>query len=276
MSPFGPPTVLFLNGVDPPSAIFHHGTCDHGVFTGGVPCMGAARRGQGEPGQGGLAAEGALARKCAHHPGFGQVELSKEDLERLIESTKHDLALAGGAGGDDYEREMAESGEEDDIDEARDEEDDDDADIAEFEATEAADDAADGELEDGDDDDDDAAAAAMAVEQAAKAKKGKGKKDKKKKKKGAATPGADDDELAEYNLDDYDDEVDEGSILTGAGLNFAGLTYYKSNDDDPFITLKDEDDDEVDDFVIKPTDNLIVAGQSEEEFSHVEVYGASA
>ena len=46
-----------------------------------------------------------------------------------------------------------------------------------------------------------------------------------------------DDELAKYNLDDYDKESQ--SIASGPFSNIKGLTYYKNNDEDPYITLKE-------------------------------------
>jgi periodic tryptophan protein 1 len=63
------------------------------------------------------------------------------------------------------------------------------------------------------------------------------------------------DDLAEYNLDDYDDDVkDDGALLplsstlssslntllaVGPFSNIKGLTYYKDNEEDPYITLQD-------------------------------------
>ena len=47
----------------------------------------------------------------------------------------------------------------------------------------------------------------------------------------------DEDELAKYNLDDYDKE--SKSIAAGPFSNIKGLTYYKDNDEDPYITLKE-------------------------------------
>lgn len=62
-------------------------------------------------------------------------------------------------------------------------------------------------------------------------------------------------------------------LMTGAGM--AGLTMFASNAEDPYVTepvLGDEDD-EIDDFVIKPTDNLVIVGRSEEMFSQIDAYG---
>ena len=70
--------------------------------------------------------------------------------------------------------------------------------------------------------------------------------------------GKDEDEMAKYNLDDYDKESQSiGNTLyayfnflpefwkayfilaSGPFSNIKGLTYYKDNDDDPYITLKE-------------------------------------
>jgi len=54
----------------------------------------------------------------------------------------------------------------------------------------------------------------------------------------APTPSKtkDDDDLAEYNLDDYDE--DDTMPAMGPFSNIKGLTYYRNNDEDPYITLK--------------------------------------
>lgn len=45
-------------------------------------------------------------------------------------------------------------------------------------------------------------------------------------------------DLSEYNLDTYDEEdVNEAEL--GPFTNVKGLTYYRNNDEDPYITLKD-------------------------------------
>lgn len=72
---------------------------------------------------------------------------------------------------------------------------------------------------------------------------------------------------AEYGLDGYDEE---GTLMDGAGMS--GLMYFKSNDDDPYIDIKDMDDDEKNDFLIKSDDNLFVVGKMEEDYSCLDVY----
>ena len=78
------------------------------------------------------------------------------------------------------------------------------------------------------------------------------------------------DELAEYNLDDYDEE--ESTPAMGPFSNIKGLTYYRNNDEDPYITMKGEDEDEREDLEVLPTDNLLVVAKTGDEISLLEVY----
>ncbi|KAF8638331.1 hypothetical protein AX17_002351 [Amanita inopinata Kibby_2008] len=78
-------------------------------------------------------------------------------------------------------------------------------------------------------------------------------------------------DLSQYNLDDYDNEADP----TGGGIfrNIRGLTYYRNNDEDPYITLKDDEEDhERAELEVLPTDNLLVVAKTEDEISQLEVY----
>ncbi|XP_062913621.1 periodic tryptophan protein 1 homolog [Mobula hypostoma] len=86
--------------------------------------------------------------------------------------------------------------------------------------------------------------------------------------KGEDEEEQDNDSLAEYDLDGYDDE--KGGV--NLGDNLAGLTVYASNEDDPYVTLKDTDQYEDEDFKIKPSDNLILAGKVEKDCSMLEIY----
>ncbi|CAE6415380.1 unnamed protein product [Rhizoctonia solani] len=81
----------------------------------------------------------------------------------------------------------------------------------------------------------------------------------------------DPDGLAEYNLDDYDEE--KTGAASGVFSNIKGLTYYRTNDEDPYITLK-EDDDEAEraELQVQSTDNMIVTAKTEDEVSHLDVY----
>ncbi|KAL1727309.1 WD40-repeat-containing domain protein [Schizophyllum commune] len=80
------------------------------------------------------------------------------------------------------------------------------------------------------------------------------------------------DDIAQYKLDEYDEEATP--LSSGPFSNIKGLTYYKDNNDDPYITLKEdaEDDDEREELEVLPTDNLIVVAKTEDEISQLEVY----
>ncbi|KAH7913515.1 transductin family protein/WD-40 repeat family protein [Hygrophoropsis aurantiaca] len=79
------------------------------------------------------------------------------------------------------------------------------------------------------------------------------------------------DDLSQYNLDEYDDDVKED--ITGPFSNIKGLTFYRDNADDPYITLKEDDEDnEREDLEILPTDNLLVTAKTEDEVSQLEIY----
>ncbi|KAI6024820.1 transductin family protein/WD-40 repeat family protein [Pisolithus microcarpus] len=83
------------------------------------------------------------------------------------------------------------------------------------------------------------------------------------------------DELSQYNLDGYDDDDEDDEAAGGFGpfSNIKGLTFYRDNADDPYITVKeDPEDDEREELEILPTDNLIVAAKTEDDVSQLEIY----
>ncbi|XP_023227046.1 periodic tryptophan protein 1 homolog [Centruroides sculpturatus] len=79
----------------------------------------------------------------------------------------------------------------------------------------------------------------------------------------------DEDISLKYDLDNYD--VDDSS---NPMVNLADLTVFANNEDDPYITLKDKEDDTDDDedFHIRPTDNLVAVGRVHEDCSVLEIY----
>ena len=72
-----------------------------------------------------------------------------------------------------------------------------------------------------------------------------------------------------YQLDTYDDDT-EGLELTGASIQ--GLSCYSNPSQDPYITLDNISDTSSQDFSIDPTDNLLLVGRADEEYSIVEVH----
>ncbi|KAK3178930.1 hypothetical protein OEA41_001068 [Lepraria neglecta] len=84
-----------------------------------------------------------------------------------------------------------------------------------------------------------------------------------------------DDDLKEYDLEHYDSDtnVRDGETMAMFG-NARSLAYHKSNADDPYITMQenDEEDEEREDLQILATDNMIVAAKVEDEVAHLEIY----
>ncbi|KAJ0088843.1 hypothetical protein Patl1_32541 [Pistacia atlantica] len=75
------------------------------------------------------------------------------------------------------------------------------------------------------------------------------------------------DGLKELDMDHYDDE-DEGVELFSKGL---GDLYYPSNQMDPYLKDKDDEDSEdLEDMVINANDSVIVCARNEDDVSHLE------
>lgn len=77
-----------------------------------------------------------------------------------------------------------------------------------------------------------------------------------------------------YQLKDYDEE-DEGEDKMEQLLQLGSMAIHASNEEDPYVTVKDdqeENDSEVDNHAILPSDNLIAVGHVEGEAAILEVY----
>jgi periodic tryptophan protein 1 len=86
----------------------------------------------------------------------------------------------------------------------------------------------------------------------------------------SSLPSREDDVVMHYGLDTYDDEDNEAPLFAGGPKN---LMAFKNNEDDPYITLPPEEDDEdLEDFVIRSTDLVMLTAVTEEDqLSHLDV-----
>ena len=84
-----------------------------------------------------------------------------------------------------------------------------------------------------------------------------------------------DDDLKEYDLEHYDSDIinEDGETMAMFG-NAQSLAYHRSNADDPYITLQEneDEDEEKEELQILATDNMVVAAKVEDEVAHLEVY----
>lgn len=84
------------------------------------------------------------------------------------------------------------------------------------------------------------------------------------------------DDLKEYNLDDYDaDQPDEKVGKFAMFGNVRSLAYHNPGEDDPYLVLPEggnESDDDRQELQILPSDNLILAAKVEDEVAHLEVF----
>lgn len=82
--------------------------------------------------------------------------------------------------------------------------------------------------------------------------------------------------MKEYDLEHYDDDVAKDTQGKGMGMfgNIRSLAYHDSNEDDPYITMQEneEDEEEREELQILATDNIVLAAKVEDEVAHLEVY----
>lgn len=83
----------------------------------------------------------------------------------------------------------------------------------------------------------------------------------------------DDELLAQLNMDAYDDEDAEDNTARIFGSGNPGMTFYRSNVQDPHIrTAGNADDSEAEDFEMQESDFVILAARNEEDISNLEVW----
>ncbi|KAI0303674.1 WD40-repeat-containing domain protein [Multifurca ochricompacta] len=80
-------------------------------------------------------------------------------------------------------------------------------------------------------------------------------------------------DLSEYNLDTYDEEGDGPASTLGPFTNIKGLQFYRDNDDDPYITLKEDDNElEREENEVLPTDNVLITAIVEQNLPQLHFF----
>eukprot|EP00162_Nutomonas_longa_P011316 comp20480_c0_seq1/m.41303 comp20480_c0_seq1/g.41303 ORF comp20480_c0_seq1/g.41303 comp20480_c0_seq1/m.41303 type:complete len:571 (-) comp20480_c0_seq1:55-1767(-) len=74
--------------------------------------------------------------------------------------------------------------------------------------------------------------------------------------------------LDKYDFDKYYPEDEEGFVPGG----LAGAVLFEKNEKDPYLTLEVSDDEEIEDFTLKPSDAVLLLGRSDDDFSSMEVH----
>ncbi|KAL8781094.1 MAG: hypothetical protein Q9213_006176 [Squamulea squamosa] len=84
-----------------------------------------------------------------------------------------------------------------------------------------------------------------------------------------------DDDLKEYDLDNYDSDTapKNGETMAMFG-NARSLAYHQSNAEDPYITMQEneEEDEEREDLQVLSSDNMVITAKVEDEVAHLEIY----
>lgn len=79
-------------------------------------------------------------------------------------------------------------------------------------------------------------------------------------------------------MEHYDDDVAKDQEAEGMGMGMFGnvksLAYHDTNEDDPYITMKENDaeDEDREELQILATDNMLMAAKVEDEVAHLEIY----
>jgi|AntAceMinimDraft_5_1070358.scaffolds.fasta_scaffold29455_1 periodic tryptophan protein 1 len=184
------------------------------------------------------------------------------------------MGAAAGDGPRSVRRATKTSGGDDDSAEEG-EDDDDDDEWEEMGSDEMAEKMAEMDEEDGEDGEDAEAAAAAAADDP---DAGKRAARHAKAVAAAAHSGAGtlDAAMAELDMDRYDDEDDEADVNAARLFGGGRATFHDTNEEDPYMTVQDEEDEEdedyPDDFTMRPTDLVVLAARTDDDVSHLEVY----
>ncbi|OCF45791.1 periodic tryptophan protein 1 [Kwoniella heveanensis CBS 569] len=88
----------------------------------------------------------------------------------------------------------------------------------------------------------------------------------------ATSKSSDPNDLSAFKMDEYDDEESKG-VAMGAFANVKGLSYYRDNNEDPYITLKEDDDElERDELSLLPTDSMIITARTTSDLSSLDFH----
>ncbi|KAK9826967.1 hypothetical protein WJX74_002048 [Apatococcus lobatus] len=86
-------------------------------------------------------------------------------------------------------------------------------------------------------------------------------------------PGAEDEAMAELNLEDYDESDEDESGRRIFGSSNPGMAFYKDNKQDPYMAqIADDEDSDAGLDEVQPDDHLIVTSRSEDDVSYLEVW----
>ncbi|ORX33958.1 WD40-repeat-containing domain protein [Kockovaella imperatae] len=80
----------------------------------------------------------------------------------------------------------------------------------------------------------------------------------------------DTEDMSAFKMDEYDKEESTG-VAMGAFANVKGLTFYRDNEEDPYITLK-EDEDDTEELALRPTDAMIITARTTSDLSSLDFH----
>ncbi|EFJ44952.1 hypothetical protein VOLCADRAFT_64280 [Volvox carteri f. nagariensis] len=91
--------------------------------------------------------------------------------------------------------------------------------------------------------------------------------------KSSAGTGGLEDAMRELDMDHYDDAGDDDADVINRVLGTSGRARleYAAGEDDPYLKLGD-DDSEIEDFTLRPTDLIILSAKNEDDVSNLEVW----